>query len=135
MTLEPDFHKILQRQTTRRSALTKATSDLIWPTQDKRLHHAPLLSRSSRPAEASGRPAREITAQVVGLAIASVTLDAQAVVQVVDFYIHDTRVAERAEIVRLANADGEDEETKTLLLGYVREGRGEYAGLFECGRC
>ena len=43
-------------------------------------------------------------------------------VQVVDFYMDESRERERAEITRLAYEDSDDPEQQALLVGYVREG-------------
>jgi len=78
----------------------------------------------------SGRPMNELTAQVIGLAVGSSVNYAQAAVHVVDFYLDDERVEERAEIVKLVNKD--DNDSKELLLGYVREAmrlNPQFAGL------
>ena len=93
-------------------------SSLIWPAEDKKPYHE-FLGRLKE----GGRPTRDIVAEVIGLAIGGGMIYAQAVAQIVDFYMDDERAAERAEIVKLANADSQDPEQKKLLLGYVREGQ------------
>lgn len=91
-------------------------SSFVWPRETKKPYHE-FLSR----LKASGRDTKAIVAEVIGLAIGSSMIYAQGVVQIVDFYMDDERAAERAEIVKLAQADGQTQEEKNLLLGYVRE--------------
>jgi linoleate 10R-lipoxygenase len=105
-------------------ALVGAVSNWIWPTEAKKPYHAFLAK-----LKASGRPTQAIVGQVIGISVASVTLYAQSVAQVVDFYMDDARAKERAEIVRLANEDSSDPAQKALLLGYVREGQSESSSL------
>ena len=68
---------------------------------------------------ASGRPYRELGAQVIGLAVGSSVNYAQAIAQVVDFYLDDARAHERAEIQKLIRKT--DKESAELLRGYIRE--------------
>ena len=95
-------------------------SSYVWPTEAKKPYHE-FLGR----LKASGRDTRAIVAQVIGLAVGSSMTYAQAVAQIVDFYMDDARAAERAEIIKLAEADSADPEQKKLLLGYVREAQSE----------
>ncbi|GJJ13725.1 hypothetical protein Clacol_007981 [Clathrus columnatus] len=76
------------------------------------------------------RPMNVLIAQVIGLAVGSSVNYAQAVTQVIDFYLDDTRASERAEIIRLAQRD--DPASFALLEGYVREAQRlnpQFAGL------
>ncbi|GJJ14559.1 hypothetical protein Clacol_008824 [Clathrus columnatus] len=79
---------------------------------------------------ATKRPMDVLVAQVIGLAVGSSVNYAQAVTQVIDFYLDDARASERAEIIRLAQKD--DPASFTLLQGYVREAQRlnpQFAGL------
>ena len=66
------------------------------------VNSAPLPTPATKPFQtflaklkASGRPTREIVAQVIGIAVASVALYPQSIAQLVDFYMDDARAAER----------------------------------------
>ena len=95
-------------------------SNLVWPQEAKKPFHD-FLAR----LKAAGRPNRDIIAEVVGLAVGGAMIYAQAVSQIVDFYMDDERSAERAEIIKLARADSQDPAQKALMLGYVREAQRE----------
>ncbi|KNZ76883.1 Psi-producing oxygenase C [Termitomyces sp. J132] len=79
---------------------------------------------------ATGRPIDELIGNIIGIAIATVTL-AHAAVNVVDFYLDDSRAEERSAIVELvANKSSQSE---ALLFGYVREAmrlQPQYSGLW-----
>lgn len=96
--------------------LLSFVSSFIWPTETRKPYHE-FLER----LQESRRPMREIVAQVFGLAIGGSMTFAQTVAQTVDFYMDDERAAERAEIIRLAEADSKDPEQQALLMGYIRE--------------
>lgn len=100
---------------------------MIWPTQAKKPYHAFLAKLKE-----GGRPHRDIIAEIIGLAVGGGMIYAQAVAQIVDFYMDDERAAERAEIVGLANADSQDPEQKKLLLGYVREAQRALLFCYHC---
>ena len=76
---------------------------MIWPVDAKKPYHDFLAA-----LKASDRPTDAIIGQVIGLAVGGSMIFAQSVSQVVAFYMDDARATERAEIVRLANADGDD---------------------------
>lgn len=48
----------------------------------------------------------------------------EAIVQVVDFYLDDSRAEERAQIVKLVHRD--DDEALSLLQGYIREAQSKF---------
>jgi len=85
---------------------------------------------------ASGRPLRDLSATVIGLAVGSSVNYAQSAAQVVDFYLDDARSVERAEIVRLVKSPENDEQANDLLIGYIKEAQRlapQFAGLLrEC---
>lgn len=100
------------------SQLLGFISSFVWPTETRKPYHE-FLAR----LQESERPIRELVAQVLGLALGGSMTFAQSVAQIVDFYMDDARAAERAEIIRLAEADSKDPEQQALLLGYIREGQ------------
>ncbi|KAH8111877.1 heme peroxidase [Phellopilus nigrolimitatus] len=102
-----------------------SVKEAIWPTPPKECHD--FLANLA----ASGRPTRDLVACVIGLAVGSSVNYAQAVAQVVDFYLDDSRAAERAQLVAACARD--DKKGAELLRGYVREGmrlNPQFGGLF-----
>ncbi|GJE97837.1 heme peroxidase [Phanerochaete sordida] len=91
-------------------------SSFVWPAEPRKPFHE-FLAR----LQTGGRSTSEIVAQALGLAIRGSMPFAQGVAQIVDFYMDDARSKERAEIVRLAQADSKDPQQQALLLGYIRE--------------
>ena len=85
--------------------------------------------------KASGRPTREIAAKLIGLAVTTVPLYAKAVAQIVDLYMSDERVAERTEIIRLAQHENGLGLDAGLLKGFVREGMSELIHPQQKDRC
>ncbi|KAG7449917.1 heme peroxidase [Guyanagaster necrorhizus] len=80
---------------------------------------------------ASGRPMRDLAAIVIGLAVGSSVNYAQAVSQIVDFYLDDSRAAERTALIAVCKRD--DAKSSELLKGYVREAmrlNPQFGGLF-----
>ncbi|KAJ8508992.1 hypothetical protein ONZ45_g8792 [Pleurotus djamor] len=75
----------------------------------------PFLSRIAE----SGRPVDELLGNILGVAVGSSTNFSQAVAQVVDFFLHETRSALKDKIMFLL--DQNDEPSNELLQGYVRE--------------
>ena len=72
----------------------------------------------------SGRPVKEVVAEVVGLSVGSSVNYAQALAQVVDFYLDPARARELAEIkVLITKTDAQSAER---LRGYVREAQSAY---------
>ena len=68
---------------------------------------------------------------MIGLAVGSSVNYAQAVAQVVDFYLDDSRAKERAAMVSVCQRS--DAKSKELLKGYVREAmrlNPQFGGLF-----
>ena len=98
---------------------------MIWPV--KKPYHTFL----GKLAE-SGRPTRELVAEVVGLAVGSSVNYAQAAAQVVDFYLDGARANERAEIQKLVQKT--DAESAELLRGYVREAQSTFLTSMLCAR-
>lgn len=97
----------------------------MWPTPPKECSE--FLQRLA----ASGRPTRDLVACVIGLAVGSSVNYAQAVAQVVDFYLGDDRAQERAALINICKRD--DAKSKELLRGYVREAmrlNPQFGGLF-----
>ena len=72
----------------------------------------------------SGRPVKEVVAEIVGLSVGSSVNYAQALAQVVDFYLDEARAKELAEIKVLITKT--DEASKERLRGYVREAQSEW---------
>ncbi|KAH8099451.1 heme peroxidase [Cristinia sonorae] len=104
--------------------LFSAVSNIIWPASKKPCY--PFLSNLAQ----SGRPIDELVGNVIGLAVGSSVNYAQAVAQVVDFYLDDERAAERADIISLCRKN--DAASLEKLRGYVREGQRlnpQFAGL------
>ncbi|KAK0439191.1 heme peroxidase [Armillaria borealis] len=80
---------------------------------------------------ASGRPMRDLAANVIGLAVGSSVNYAQAVSHIVDFYLDDSRAAERAALIAVCKRN--DAKSSELLKGYVREAmrlNPQFGGLF-----
>ena len=74
---------------------------------------------------------RVLVACVIGLAVGSSVNYAQAAAQVIDFYLSEDRKVEREALISVCHRD--DDESKELLRGYVREGmrlNPQYSGLF-----
>jgi len=71
----------------------------------------------------TGRPLKDLTATVLGLAVGSSVNYAQASAQIVDFYLDDERAAARADIVRLVATPEDDEAANQRLIGYIKEGQ------------
>lgn len=87
----------------------------------------PFLSKLA----ASGRPMRELVANVIGLAVGSSVNYSQALAQVIAFYLDDSRAKERAALIEVCKRD--DPKSAELLRGYVREAMRldpQFAGLF-----
>ncbi|TCD62866.1 hypothetical protein EIP91_006272 [Steccherinum ochraceum] len=104
--------------------LFSAVSNMIWPANGKPCY--PFLSKLAE----SGRPVKELVGNVIGLAVGSSVNYAQAVAQVVDFYLDDERAKERADIISLSKKS--DPASMERLRGYVREGQRlnpQFAGL------
>jgi linoleate 10R-lipoxygenase len=93
--------------------IASRVSGFFWPQANKPYY--PFLSKLSD----TGRPLNELVATVVGLAVGSSVNYAQAAVNVVDFYMDDSRAKERAHIIKLAQKD--DSESTETLRAYVRE--------------
>lgn len=99
--------------------------ETVWPTPPKECSE--FLQRLA----ASGRPTRDLVACVIGLAVGSSVNYAQAVAQVVDFYLGADRAQERAALINVCKRD--DAKSKELLKGYVREAmrlNPQFGGLF-----
>lgn len=99
--------------------------ETVWPTPPKECSE--FLQRLA----ASGRPTRDLVACVIGLAVGSSVNYAQAVAQVVDFYLGADRAQERAALISVCKRD--DAKSKELLKGYVREAmrlNPQFGGLF-----
>lgn len=99
--------------------------ETVWPTPPKECSE--FLQRLA----ASGRPTRDLVACVIGLAVGSSVNYAQAVAQVVDFYLGADRAQERAALIDVCKRD--DAKSKELLKGYVREAmrlNPQFGGLF-----
>lgn len=94
------------------TGLFNAVSSIFWP------NHKPCHSFLAKLAQ-SGRPTRELIAEVIGLAVGSSVNYAQAVAQVVDFYLDPARAADLVEIKKLIPKT--DPTSAELLRGYVRE--------------
>lgn len=80
---------------------------------------------------ATKRSTSDLVACVIGLAVGSSVNYAQAVAQVVDFYLSEDRAQERAALVELCKKD--DKQSAELLKGYVREAmrlNPQFGGLF-----
>ncbi|KAI0081382.1 heme peroxidase [Panus rudis PR-1116 ss-1] len=106
------------------SGIFNAVTSLFRATDEKLCY--PFLRKLAD----TGRPMDELVAQVIGLAVGSSVNYAQAVAQVVDFYLDDERAPERAEIIALI--DKTDADSAELLRGYVREAQRlnpQFAGL------
>ncbi|KAF8662084.1 hypothetical protein AX16_001194 [Volvariella volvacea WC 439] len=95
------------------TSFVSSISSYIWPASDK--PYFPFLSKLAE----TGRPANELVAMVVGLAVGSSVNYAQAAVHVIDFYFAEEREKERKHISQLVRFD--DAESTELLRGYVRE--------------
>ena len=67
---------------------------------------------------ATGRPIDELIGDIIGIAITTASF-AHAAVNVVDFYLDESRSEERKAIVELVVNKGPQSEA--LLLGYIRE--------------
>ena len=79
------------------------------------------------------RPIGDLVANVNTLAVGSSVSYAQAVAQIVDFYLDDNRQKEREALIAVCARDDTDPEVNALLKGYVREAmrlNPQYAGLF-----
>lgn len=79
------------------------------------------------------RPIGDLVANVNSLAVGSSVNFAQALAQIVDFYLDDARAKERAAIVALCQKPAGDSASTNLLKGYVREAMRlspQFAGLF-----
>jgi len=80
---------------------------------------------------ASGRPMRDLAANVIGLAVGSSVNYSQAVSHIVDFYLDDSRATERAALIAVCKRN--DAKSSELLKGYVREAmrlNPQFGGLF-----
>ncbi|SJL08734.1 related to Psi-producing oxygenase A [Armillaria ostoyae] len=80
---------------------------------------------------ASGRSTRDLAAIVTGLAVGSSVNYAQAVSHIVDFYLDDSRAAERAALIDVCKRN--DAKSSELLKGYIREAmrlNPQFGGLF-----
>lgn len=100
--------------------------DAILPNHEE---YTDFLSRLA----SSGRPTRELVANVIGLAVGSSVNYAQSVAQVVDFYLSDERTKEREQVIALAKRPEGDKEAEELMKGYVREAmrlNPQFGGLF-----
>ncbi|CAL1708758.1 unnamed protein product [Somion occarium] len=101
-----------------------AVSSLIWRPEDKQCYSF------LRKLADTGRPTKELVAQVIGLAVGSSVNYSHATAQVIDFYLDDERTKERNEIIQLVNK--RDAQSAELLRGYVREAQRlnpQFAGL------
>ncbi|KAJ8518487.1 hypothetical protein ONZ45_g4459 [Pleurotus djamor] len=94
------------------SLIAKASS-YIWPANTKPSY--PFLSALT----STGRPLDALVGNIIGLAVGSSVNFAQGAVNVVDFYLDDTRAKERNEIIALIKKN--DAQSSELLQGYVRE--------------
>ena len=70
-----------------------------------------------------------MVAEIVGLAVGSSVNYAQAIAQVVDFYLDDARSAERQQIQMLVTEN--DDVSMELLRGYVREAQSKLLVLLD----
>ncbi|KAI5117531.1 hypothetical protein M0805_004764 [Coniferiporia weirii] len=107
--------------------LFTAVKEAIWPSAPKECH--PFLSNLA----SSGRPTRELVACVIGLAVGSSVNYAQALAQVVDFYLDPTRSRECAALVALCKRPESDVRAGEMVKGYVREAmrlNPQFGGLF-----
>ena len=93
--------------------LAARASSFLWPQKDKPWY--PFLSKLVE----TGRPLDQLLGNILGVAVGSSVNYAQAVVQVIDFYLDDARTKEREHIVQLVRA--KDSDSIALLRGYVCE--------------
>ena len=96
----------------------------IWPPTTK--PSDPFLSKMAK----TGRPIDELLGLILGLAVGSTVNFSVAAVQAIDFYLDDERAKEREEIVQLVHRT--DDESASLLRGYVREAMREFLFLPSC---
>jgi len=75
----------------------------------------PFLSKLAE----TGRPLDELLGNILGVAVGASVNHAQAAVNVVDFYLDDSRASERKHIVELVH--NTDSAADALLRGYVSE--------------
>jgi len=75
----------------------------------------PFLSKLTE----TGRPLDELVGNIIGVAVGASVNHAQAAVNVIDFYLDDSRTSERKHIVELVH--NTDSAATALLRGYVSE--------------
>ncbi|KAH7928581.1 heme peroxidase [Leucogyrophana mollusca] len=85
----------------------------IWPPDD-----SPWFEFISRLAS-TGRPVNQLVANIVGLAVGSSVNHAHAAINVVDFYLDESRKEDFEVIQKLISQD--NDQSNELLRGYVRE--------------
>jgi len=118
------------------SALLAKATTLVTSGSTDLVEHRPCHNFLRRLAE-SGRPLKDLTATVLGLAVGSSVNYAQQCAQIVDFYLDDTRAAERADIVRLVQTPEHDERANRRLIGYIKEAQRlapQFCGLYRVCR-
>jgi len=108
-----------------RSSIFGFAARMIFSEEQRRCY--PFMRRLAK----LGMDMDTMVANVIGLTVGSTVNYAQAVTQVVDFYLDDERAPEREEIAKLVHKD--DSKSMELLRGYVREAmrlRPQFPGLF-----